>query len=136
MDDESPTKRDTAHSTPSTPAADDTIRVDDRHANGDKKIKKEGGRGGEDEADAAADTRPKYRSWKKKWRKLRVTFDHKMREAEVLWLSEQRAKATIKRIAIENEFVLASPFPFSMSRKKHIELTLLTQSSPRPSHRH
>ncbi|KEZ45197.1 Uncharacterized protein SAPIO_CDS2655 [Scedosporium apiospermum] len=106
MDDESPTKRDTAHSTPSTPAADDTIRVGDRQANGDKKIKKEGGRGGEDEADAAADTRPKYRSWKKKWRKLRVTFDHKMREAEVLWLSEQRAKATIKRIAIENDRLL------------------------------
>ena len=55
-------------------------------------------------SDSDADPhRPRYRSWKKKWRKLRVTFDHKMHEAEVLWTQEQKAKATIKRIAVENE---------------------------------
>ncbi|CAI4212227.1 unnamed protein product [Parascedosporium putredinis] len=135
MDEDTPIKsrskrNDDAHSSPSTPTrattpADDTIHVDEDHVavdekpsrtNGTKtKVKKEVNDREEEEiandeaAAGAADSdesRPKYRSWKKKWRKLRVTFDHKMQEAEVLWLREQKAKATIKRIAIENDRLL------------------------------
>ena len=100
--DETPTKRPRSPE----PRDDDTVlNEDDRGAAG----------ADHDHAtddDAPADHRPKYRSWKKKWRKLRVTFDAKMHEAEVLWTQEQKAKATIKRIAVENEYVFLFNHPF------------------------
>lgn len=93
--DETPTKPPRDPSPADDPHDDDTIPNEDHPEN---------------EVRATEDDqRPRYRSWKKKWRKLRVTFDHKMHEAEVLWMQEQKAKATIKRIAIENECVC--PFP-------------------------
>lgn len=88
--DDTPTKPPRA---PSPPRDDDTIPNEDARA-------------ADPATDSDADHRPRYRSWKKKWRKLRVTFDAKMHEAEVLWTQEQKAKATIKRIAVENECVL------------------------------
>jgi hypothetical protein len=57
----------------------------------------------DDDRPAAGDERPKYRSWKKKWRKLKMTFDQKMNEAERLWEQERKAESIIKRIAMENE---------------------------------
>jgi len=56
-----------------------------------------------DEDRLAADERPKYRSWKKKWRKLKMTFDQKMNDAERLWDQERKAESIIKRIALESE---------------------------------
>ncbi|KAI1112987.1 IEC3 subunit of the Ino80 complex, chromatin re-modelling-domain-containing protein [Nemania sp. NC0429] len=50
-----------------------------------------------------ADPRPSYKSWKKKYRKMRITFDQKMRESEELHALEQKAMRTAKRLAIEND---------------------------------
>lgn len=52
------------------------------------------------------DTKPTYKSWKKKYRKMRIVFDHKMHESEELHKQEQKALAMAKRIAIENEYVV------------------------------
>lgn len=49
------------------------------------------------------DTRPSYKSWKKKYRKMRIKFDHQMQEIETLHKLEQKAMRTAKRLAIENE---------------------------------
>lgn len=50
-----------------------------------------------------ADARPSYKSWKKKYRKMRISFDQRMRESEELHSLEQKAIQTAKRLAIENE---------------------------------
>jgi hypothetical protein len=49
------------------------------------------------------DGKPSYRSWKKKYRKMRVRFDEKMREGENLYKLEQKALETANRLAVENE---------------------------------
>ncbi|KAI1188615.1 IEC3 subunit of the Ino80 complex, chromatin re-modelling-domain-containing protein [Nemania serpens] len=51
----------------------------------------------------AADARPSYKSWKKKYRKMRITFDQRMRESEDLHVLEQKAMRTAKRLAVEND---------------------------------
>lgn len=45
-----------------------------------------------------------YKSFKKKYRKMRIAFEHKMQESEDIVKQEARAKATVKRLAIENEY--------------------------------
>ncbi|KAK1966732.1 hypothetical protein LY78DRAFT_36928 [Colletotrichum sublineola] len=47
-----------------------------------------------------------YKSWKKKYRKMRITFDQKMHDCEELHRQESHALATAKRIAIENDRIL------------------------------
>ncbi|KAL0942414.1 uncharacterized protein CTRU02_200300 [Colletotrichum truncatum] len=47
-----------------------------------------------------------YKSWKKKYRKMRITFDQKMHDCEDLHRQESKALATAKRIAIENDRIL------------------------------
>lgn len=47
--------------------------------------------------------KPSYRSWKKKYRKMRIVFDDKMKANEDLHMMEQKALATAKRLAIQNE---------------------------------
>ncbi|KAI0521815.1 IEC3 subunit of the Ino80 complex, chromatin re-modelling-domain-containing protein [Xylaria bambusicola] len=49
------------------------------------------------------DARPSYKSWKKKYRKMRITFDQRMRESEDLHSLELKAMQTAKRLAIEND---------------------------------
>lgn len=49
------------------------------------------------------DSKPSYRSWKKKYRKMRVVFDQKMQEGEALYKLEQEALATARRLAVEKE---------------------------------
>ncbi|KAK0387327.1 hypothetical protein NLU13_5640 [Sarocladium strictum] len=58
--------------------------------------------------DSAADAERKagYKSWKKKYRKMRITFDRKMHDSEELHRQEEKASATIKRLAIENDRLL------------------------------
>lgn len=53
-----------------------------------------------------ADARPSYKSWKKKYRKMRITFDQRMRESEDLHALEQKAMRTAKRLAVENDRLL------------------------------
>lgn len=57
---------------------------------------------GHDDAQMA-EPRPSYKSWKKKYRKMRITFDERMRTSEDLHQLEQKAMRTAKRLAIENE---------------------------------
>lgn len=55
-------------------------------------------------ADGGSERRPAgYKSWKKKYRKMRIVFDHKMHECEELHKQEAKAANTVKRLAIENE---------------------------------
>lgn len=49
------------------------------------------------------------KSWKKKYRKMRVHFEHKMREGEDLHKDEAKAAAMVKRLAVENEWANPSP---------------------------
>ena len=53
----------------------------------------------------SGDRKPGYKSWKKKYRKMRIVFDKKMQDGEDLHKQEAKACATAKRIAIENEYV-------------------------------
>ncbi|KAK1828169.1 IEC3 subunit of the Ino80 complex, chromatin re-modelling-domain-containing protein [Podospora conica] len=50
-----------------------------------------------------ADDKPTYRSWKKKYRKMRIKFDQKMHEGEELHKLEQKALATARRLAIQKD---------------------------------
>lgn len=50
-----------------------------------------------------ADAKPSYKSWKKKYRKMRLQFDNRMQQSEDLHQLEQKALQTAKRLAIENE---------------------------------
>jgi hypothetical protein len=52
-----------------------------------------------------AENRPYYRSWKKKYRKMRIKFDQEMHEGESLHRKEQKAFATCKRLAVDLEYV-------------------------------
>jgi hypothetical protein len=56
-----------------------------------------------------ADDKPTYRSWKKKYRKMRIVFDQKMHEGEELHKLEQKALATARRLAIQKESVRHYP---------------------------
>jgi hypothetical protein len=49
------------------------------------------------------DSKPSYRSWKKKYSKMRVVFDQKMQEGEALYKLEQQALETARRLAVEKE---------------------------------
>lgn len=51
-----------------------------------------------------------YKSWKKKYRKMRIVFDQKMQQGEDLHKKEEKATATVKRLAVENEYVYNPPF--------------------------
>ncbi|RYP55233.1 hypothetical protein DL769_010219 [Monosporascus sp. CRB-8-3] len=67
-------------------------------------IKAEPGFGAVNHSDVPmAETRPSYKSWKKKYRKMRISFEERMRTSEELHLLEQKAMRTAKRLAIEND---------------------------------
>ncbi|KAI5867115.1 IEC3 subunit of the Ino80 complex, chromatin re-modelling-domain-containing protein [Durotheca rogersii] len=66
-------------------------------------IKAEFGRDVDHDDVQMAETRPSYKSWKKKYRKMRIKFDQQMQEIETLHKLEQKAMRTAKRLAIEND---------------------------------
>ena len=47
-----------------------------------------------------------YKSWKKKYRKMRIVFDQKMHDGEELHKQEDKAAALVKRLAVENEYAI------------------------------
>ncbi|KAG6004970.1 hypothetical protein E4U21_000593 [Claviceps maximensis] len=58
-------------------------------------------------AEKSADHRKSgYKSWKKKYRKMRIVFDQKMQQGEDLHKMEEKASATVKRLAVENDRLL------------------------------
>ncbi|KAK4142053.1 IEC3 subunit of the Ino80 complex, chromatin re-modelling-domain-containing protein [Dichotomopilus funicola] len=68
----------------------------------DLKVKAE-----DDSGDARmADDKPTYRSWKKKYRKMRITFDQKMHDGEELHRLEQKALSAAKRLAVQKDRLL------------------------------
>ncbi|XDG04061.1 hypothetical protein ABKA04_003676 [Annulohypoxylon sp. FPYF3050] len=52
------------------------------------------------------DTKPSYKSWKKKYHKMRIKFDQQEQEIGNLHKLEQKAMRTAKRLAIENDRLL------------------------------
>lgn len=73
--------------------------MEDAPSRPDRDVKAE-----DDGADSGlADSKPSYRSWKKKYRKMRVVFDQKMQEGEALYKLEQEALRTARRLAVEKE---------------------------------
>lgn len=53
-----------------------------------------------------ADSKPTYKSWKKKYRKMRIKFDQKMSQGEDLYQQEVKAMRKIKQLAIYNDRLL------------------------------
>lgn len=53
-----------------------------------------------------ADAKPTYKSWKKKYRKMRIKFDESMTHGEQLYQQEQKALKKIKQLAIYNDRLL------------------------------
>ncbi|KAH6713181.1 IEC3 subunit of the Ino80 complex, chromatin re-modelling-domain-containing protein [Leptodontidium sp. MPI-SDFR-AT-0119] len=53
-----------------------------------------------------ADAKPTYKSFKKKFRKMKIKFDEAMRQSNDLYLEEQRANKAAKRLAQENDQIL------------------------------
>ncbi|ROV92380.1 hypothetical protein VMCG_09134 [Cytospora schulzeri] len=70
-----------------------------------------------------ADAKPTYKSWKKKYRKMRIKFDESMAQGEQLYQQEQKALKKIKQLAIYNEQA-------SLSRPRLLDL--LTDINNRP----
>lgn len=50
------------------------------------------------------DTKPTYKSWKKKYRKMRIKFDQLQAQNEELYQLEQKALKKTKQLAIYNEY--------------------------------
>jgi hypothetical protein len=80
-----------------------------------------------------ADDKPTYRSWKKKYRKMRIMFDQKMHEGEELHRLEQKALATAKRLAVQKECVFFVTIPFAFDTIASLLLTRYSQSVTRSS---
>ncbi|KAF3006134.1 hypothetical protein E8E14_005093 [Neopestalotiopsis sp. 37M] len=72
--------------------------MDDRHNKTDLAHRERGHDGAH-----AGESKPSYRSYKKKYRKLRLKFDQNVQESEELHRKEQKAIRTMKRLAIEND---------------------------------
>ncbi|KAK5661690.1 hypothetical protein OQA88_9790 [Cercophora sp. LCS_1] len=60
----------------------------------------------EDDDTRMGDDRVSYKSWKKKYRKMRIVFDQKMHDGEELHKLEQKALATARRLAVEKDRLL------------------------------
>ncbi|KAI5467254.1 IEC3 subunit of the Ino80 complex, chromatin re-modelling-domain-containing protein [Mariannaea sp. PMI_226] len=69
-----------------------------------------------------------YKSWKKKYRKMRITFDQKMHDGEELHKQEAKAAALVKRLAVENDRLLDILFEVNNSPQippeKQIDISL------------
>jgi hypothetical protein len=55
------------------------------------------------DARGASETKPKYRSWRKKYRKMKTHFDQVMKESNTLFIDEQKLDALSKRLQEQNE---------------------------------
>ncbi|KEY72089.1 hypothetical protein S7711_00105 [Stachybotrys chartarum IBT 7711] len=73
-----------------------------------------------------------YKSWKKKYRKMRITFDQKMHECEDLHKQEAKALATVKRIAVENDRLLDILLEVNNSPQIPLEKRIDLSLSPVP----
>lgn len=65
-----------------------------------------------------------YKSFKKKYRKMRIAFEHKMLESEDILKQEAKARDTVKRLAIENEY--AYPPPRMLRAERMMMMMMMT----------
>jgi len=49
------------------------------------------------------DLKPKYKSWRKKYRKMKARFDEVIRDNNTLFKEEQKLEALSKRLQEQNE---------------------------------
>jgi hypothetical protein len=49
--------------------------------------------------------KPKYKSWRKKYRKMKAHFDDVLKENNTLFVEEQKLDALNKRLQEQNEYV-------------------------------
>ena len=49
------------------------------------------------------DPKPKYKSWRKKYRKMKVRFDDVMKDNTTMFREEQKLEALSKRLQEQNE---------------------------------
>lgn len=80
----------------------DKDRTRSPSAVGDEDLKREDGASDVRMTDA----KPTYKSWKKKYRKMRINFDRLQAQNEELYQLEQKALKKSKQLAIYNEYVL------------------------------
>lgn len=52
-----------------------------------------------------APNKPKYKSWRKKYRKMKTTFDDVLKENNSLFVEEQKLEALNRRLQEQNEYV-------------------------------
>ncbi|KAM0555125.1 hypothetical protein ACHAPJ_006476 [Fusarium lateritium] len=76
-----------------------------------------------------------YKSWKKKYRKMRIVFDQKMHDGEELHKQEDKAAALVKRLAVENDRLLDILLEINNSPQippeKQIDVSLEPPSDPK-----
>lgn len=76
-----------------------------------------------------------YKSYKKKYRKMRIVFDQKMHDGEELHKQEDKAAALVKRLAVENDRLLDILLEINNSPQippeKQIDLSLQPSSDPK-----
>jgi len=53
-------------------------------------------------SDPSAD-KPKYKSWRKKYRKMKTRFDEVLKDNNTLFIEEQKLEALNKRLQEQNE---------------------------------
>ncbi|KAJ2901712.1 hypothetical protein MKZ38_001522 [Zalerion maritima] len=75
--------------------------IDDSKTDPDPRLDEMG-----DDTKMDEEPKPRYKSWKKKYRKMRMVYDAKVYESEELHKKELKAIETAKRIAIENDRIL------------------------------
>lgn len=76
-----------------------------------------------------ADDKPTYRSWKKKYRKMRIKFDQKMHEGEELHKLEQKALATARRLAVQKEYAALTFSPYNPPANRDVPPAVSSTSS-------
>ena len=54
----------------------------------------------------ASEERPKYKSWRKKFRKMKVQFDEKLKQNNNYFKDEQKLEAIARRLRQGNEYVM------------------------------
>ncbi|KAM0347747.1 hypothetical protein ACHAPU_004762 [Fusarium lateritium] len=76
-----------------------------------------------------------YKSWKKKYRKMRIVFDQKMHDGEELHKQEDKAAALVKRLAVENDRLLDLLLEINNSPQippeKQVDVSLESPSDPK-----
>ncbi|KAK8244050.1 IEC3 subunit of the Ino80 complex, chromatin re-modelling-domain-containing protein [Phyllosticta capitalensis] len=81
--------------------------------------------------DAAA--RPAFKSWRKKYRKMRMRFDERMRESNSLFREEQKATALVKRLQEQNDQLMDLLLDINETPKIPLDLRFdLTDDGPLP----